>query len=141
MTSYQVQIYKEAAYLYMTLIMICLFYTGIPVLIPIGFLNILSRYFSENRWPYRTLPVFLCYNLNHHPFDLPLNGRMDVDCPQRYLPYSPSLWKSLSTNYLYGPLQITRHAAISAFLHRHFFRSSMLMDNNQYGDQLLLFSL
>lgn len=46
-TSYKVNVYKEAANFYLILIMVCLLCTGIPVLLPLGFLNILSRYITN----------------------------------------------------------------------------------------------
>lgn len=40
-------IYKEAANLYLILVMILIFFVGVPILLPIGFVNILSRYITN----------------------------------------------------------------------------------------------
>ena len=42
--SYKLDIYKEAANLYLILVMILVFFVGVPIVLPIGFVNILSRY-------------------------------------------------------------------------------------------------
>jgi hypothetical protein len=42
--SYKLDIYKETANLYLVLIIVLVFFTGVPVFLPIGFVNILSRY-------------------------------------------------------------------------------------------------
>lgn len=46
-TSYKLDVYKEAANCYLVLTMCCLFCAGIPALIPLGFINILSRYITN----------------------------------------------------------------------------------------------
>lgn len=45
--SYKLDIYKEAANLYLILVMILVFFVGVPILLPIGFVNILSRYITN----------------------------------------------------------------------------------------------
>lgn len=43
-TDYRLEIEKEAANLYIIIIMTCMFWSGIPVLVPLAFLNIMTRY-------------------------------------------------------------------------------------------------
>jgi hypothetical protein len=43
-TSYKLNVYKEASNFYLIIIMCCLFMAGIPVLLPLGLINIASRY-------------------------------------------------------------------------------------------------
>ena len=44
MTDFTLEVAKEAASLYLIIIMACIFWAGIPVLVPLAFLNIMSRY-------------------------------------------------------------------------------------------------
>lgn len=44
MTDFKLEVDKEAASLYLIIIMTCIFWSGIPVLVPLAFLNIMSRY-------------------------------------------------------------------------------------------------
>jgi hypothetical protein len=44
MTSYKLNVYKEAASMYLIVFMTAFFSAGIPALIPLGFINIFSRY-------------------------------------------------------------------------------------------------
>ena len=46
-TDFKLDVYKEASNLYLILIMACLLHAGIPVVIPLAFLNILSRYITN----------------------------------------------------------------------------------------------
>jgi hypothetical protein len=46
-TSYKLDVYKEAANCYLILVMCSLFCAGVPVLIPLGFVNIFSRYVTN----------------------------------------------------------------------------------------------
>jgi hypothetical protein len=43
-TSYKLNVYKEVSYMYMVVFMCALFWTGVPALVPLGFLSIFSRY-------------------------------------------------------------------------------------------------
>ena len=43
-TSYKLNVYKETAYMYLVVFMCSLFWCGVPVLVPLGFLSIFSRY-------------------------------------------------------------------------------------------------
>jgi uncharacterized membrane protein len=43
-TSYKLDVYKEMSNLYLIIILVSIFYAGIPVLLPLGFINIFSRY-------------------------------------------------------------------------------------------------
>jgi hypothetical protein len=43
-TSFKLDVYKEAASFYLVIVMVSLFHSGIPVLLPLGFLNVFSRY-------------------------------------------------------------------------------------------------
>jgi hypothetical protein len=44
MTDFKLDVANEAASLYLIIIMTCIFWAGIPVLVPLAFLNIMSRY-------------------------------------------------------------------------------------------------
>lgn len=46
-TSYKLDIYKESANFYLVLVMCSLFCAGIPALIPLGFVNLFSRYVTN----------------------------------------------------------------------------------------------
>lgn len=46
-TSYRLDIFQEAANFYLVIILCALFGAGIPVLLPLGFLNLLSRYVAN----------------------------------------------------------------------------------------------
>lgn len=46
-TSFKLDVYKETAGLFLIIIMCSLFCVGIPILIPLGFLNIFSRYIAN----------------------------------------------------------------------------------------------
>jgi hypothetical protein len=46
-TSYKLDVYKEASNLYLIIIMTCLFFAGIPALLPLGMINIFSRYVTN----------------------------------------------------------------------------------------------
>jgi hypothetical protein len=46
-TGYRLDVYKEMANLYLVLLMVLLFFAGVPVLLPLGLINILSRYLSN----------------------------------------------------------------------------------------------
>ena len=43
-TSYKLNVYKEVSYMYMVIFMCALFWAGVPVLVPIGFVSVFSRY-------------------------------------------------------------------------------------------------
>lgn len=43
-TNYKLNVYKEAATMYLIIFMTAFFWVGIPVLVPLGFINIFSRY-------------------------------------------------------------------------------------------------
>lgn len=45
-TEYSLDVYRETADLYLNVIMILLFFAGVPALLPLGLLNILSRYIT-----------------------------------------------------------------------------------------------
>lgn len=47
MTSYQLDLFHEAANYFMVMVMCGLFCSGIPALIPLAFLNLLSRYIAN----------------------------------------------------------------------------------------------
>ena len=42
--SYKLNAYKEVSYMYMVIFMCCLFWCGVPALVPLGFISIFSRY-------------------------------------------------------------------------------------------------
>jgi len=42
--AYKLNVYKETASMYLIVFMTAFFWTGIPALVPLGFLNIFSRY-------------------------------------------------------------------------------------------------
>lgn len=46
-TSYKLDVYKEAANFYMIMVMCTLFAAGVPALIPLGFINSFSRYVTN----------------------------------------------------------------------------------------------
>jgi hypothetical protein len=46
-TEFKVDIFDEASNFYMTVIMCCMFCAGIPVLVPLCFVNLLSRYVTN----------------------------------------------------------------------------------------------
>jgi high-affinity Fe2+/Pb2+ permease len=46
-TSYQFDVYKETANFYLVIIMCMLFCGGIPALIPLGWINLWSRYITS----------------------------------------------------------------------------------------------
>lgn len=43
-TSFKLDVYKETAYTYLVIVLCAMFFPGIPILLPIGFLNMWSRY-------------------------------------------------------------------------------------------------
>ena len=47
MTDYKLDVGKEASNLYLIVFMAMLFLTGIPALLPLAFVNILSRYLTN----------------------------------------------------------------------------------------------
>jgi hypothetical protein len=46
-TSYRVDVYKEMASLNLVLVIVLLFFAGVPVLLPLGLLNVASRYLAN----------------------------------------------------------------------------------------------
>jgi hypothetical protein len=47
MTSYKLDVYQESANVYLIIVMAMIFGTGIPALIPLAFINLLSRYVTN----------------------------------------------------------------------------------------------
>ena len=47
-TSYKLNVYKQASQLYLVLFMVGMFWAGIPALVPLGLVDIFSRY-ATNR--------------------------------------------------------------------------------------------
>lgn len=46
-TSYKLDVYKESANFYLVLVMCSMFSAGIPALIPLGFINLFTRYVTN----------------------------------------------------------------------------------------------
>ena len=47
MTSYKLDVYKESANVYLIIVMAMIFGAGVPALIPLAFINLLSRYVTN----------------------------------------------------------------------------------------------
>ena len=46
-TDFRIEVYKEASNLYLIIVISALFNAGIPALVPLAWLNILSRYLTN----------------------------------------------------------------------------------------------